>query len=131
MAYQSFEELEVWKRSKGVAVLIYACLRDCRDFSLRDQMQRSAVSIPSNIAEGAERGGLDYARYLKIALGSAAELRTRCCVARDVGALTPEDAVTLVAELKEISRMLSSQSRTVTTRAKAPLTGISEPETES
>lgn len=128
MAYQSFEELEVWKRSKGVAVLIYACLRDCRDFSLRDQMQRSAVSIPSNIAEGAERGGLDYARYLKIALGSAAELRTQCYIARDVGALKSEDAETLVAELKEISRMLSSLSRTVTTRAKTPSASTSGPE---
>lgn len=110
---------------------VYPCLRDGSDFGLRDQMQRSAISIPSNIADGDKRGGLDDARDPKIALGSAAELRTRCCVARDVGALTPEDAVTLVAELKEISRMLSSQSRTVTTRAKAPLTGISEPETES
>jgi len=128
LAYQSFEELEVWKRSMGAAVLIYACLRDCRDFGLREQMQRSAVSIPSNIAEGAERGGLDFARYLKIALGSAAELRTQCYIARDVGALKPEDAETLVAELKEVSRMLSSLSRTVTSRAKTPFASTSDPE---
>ena len=57
MAYRSFEELEVWKRGCQVAIQVYEVVRESRDFSLRDQMQRAAVSIPSNIAEGAERGG--------------------------------------------------------------------------
>ncbi|WP_437200893.1 four helix bundle protein [Planctomicrobium sp. SH664] len=77
MAYRSFEELEVWKRSCALAVLIYQKLAQVREFSLRDQVQRAAVSIPFNIAEGAERGGRDFVRFLRIALGSAAELRTQ------------------------------------------------------
>ncbi|MCA9456085.1 MAG: four helix bundle protein, partial [Nitrospira sp.] len=55
--YQSFEELEVWKRACQLAVRIYKLLQECRDYGLRDQMQRAAVSIASNIAEGSERGG--------------------------------------------------------------------------
>ena len=52
MAYQSFEELVVWKKSSRLAVNVYTELRDSRDFGLKDQMTRAAVSIPSNIAEG-------------------------------------------------------------------------------
>jgi hypothetical protein len=57
MAYKSFEQLDVWKRACLATVRIYDTMRDSRDFALRDQMQRAAVSIASNIAEGAERGG--------------------------------------------------------------------------
>lgn len=60
MAYRSFEELEVWKRACQLAIQVYEVVGESRDFSLRDQMQRAAVSIPSNIAEGAERGGKDF-----------------------------------------------------------------------
>lgn len=52
VAFQSFEDLEVWKRGCALAVVVYEALRQSNDFGLRDQMQRSAVSIPSNIAEG-------------------------------------------------------------------------------
>ena len=55
MAYKSFEELDVWKRACKLAVDVYVVLKDCREFGLRDQMNRAAVSVPSNIAEGAAR----------------------------------------------------------------------------
>jgi four helix bundle protein len=55
MAYKSFEELDVWKRGCKLAVDVYVVLKDCREFGLRDQMNRAAVSVPSNIAEGAAR----------------------------------------------------------------------------
>ena len=48
--YQSFEDLEVWKRGCNLAVQVYEALRECREYGLRDQMQRAAVSIASNIA---------------------------------------------------------------------------------
>ena len=67
--YRSFEELEVWKRACQLAVQVYETLRQRRDFALRDQMQRAAVSVASNIAEGAERGGKDFARFLRVARG--------------------------------------------------------------
>ena len=55
MGYTSFEDLEVWKRSARLVVKTYDVLGDCRDYGLKDQMTRAAVSIASNIAEGAER----------------------------------------------------------------------------
>ena len=54
MVYNSFENLDVWKRARALAVQPYQMLKDCRDYGLKDQMTRAAVSIASNIAEGAE-----------------------------------------------------------------------------
>jgi four helix bundle protein len=107
MAYSSFEDLDVWKRSCQLAVRIYELLKDCRDFGLKDQMTRSAVSIPSNIAEGSERGSnADFIRFLHIAKGSAAELRTQVYIANRVGLFSTDTQNKLVAEAKEISSML-------------------------
>jgi four helix bundle protein len=111
--FQSFEDLEVWKRSCQLTVRIYDLLRTCREFGLRNQMQRSAVSIASNIAEGAERGGKDFLRFLTIARGSAAELRTQCYIACKINVLTNDQAIPLVADLKEISKMLTGLARSI------------------
>ena len=91
MAYNSFENLEVWKRGCRIAVRIYEILKDCRDYGLKDQMTRAAVSIASNISEGAERNSVaEYIRFLHIAKGSAAELRTQVYIAQKIGVLTIE-----------------------------------------
>ena len=80
--YHSFEELEVWKRSSRIAVRIYEVTRDNFDRGLKNQMTRAAVSVVSNIAEGAERNSSkEFVRYLHIAKGSAAELRTQVYIA--------------------------------------------------
>lgn len=74
MSYHSFEDLRVWKSAARLAVDVYSEFRGCRDWGLKDQVTRSAVSIASNIAEGAERGtDREFARFLRIAKGSAAE----------------------------------------------------------
>jgi len=111
--FQSFEDLEVWKRACQLSVRIFELLRDCREFGLRDQMQRSAVSIASNIAEGAERGGKDFMRFLNIARGSAAELRTQCYIACKIGIASPDQIFPLITELKEISKMLTGLNSSV------------------
>jgi four helix bundle protein len=113
VGYHSFEELEVWKRACLLAVQLYEALQDCRHYALCDQMRRAAVSIPSNIAEGAERGGKDFVRFLRVARGSAAELRTQCYIASRIGALPANRALILVAELKEISKMLTGLARSL------------------
>jgi len=107
MAYASFEELEVWKRACRMAVQVYEILKECRDYGLKDQLCRSAVSVPSNIAEGAERGSkAEFIRFLHIAKGSAAELRTQIYIAQRVGILTFSSKDQLALELQEISAML-------------------------
>ena len=107
MGYNSFEELEVWKRSCQLAVKIYELLKDCRDFALKDQMTRAAVSVPSNISEGAERDSKsEFVRFLHIAKGSAAELRTQIYIANKIGLIATEYKDEVVNELKEISSML-------------------------
>ena len=113
--YQSFEELEVWKRSCAVAVRLYQFLNGTRNNSLKDQMQRAAVSIASNIAEGAERGGRDFGRFLRIARGSAAELRTQCYIAAKINVLSREQMTEIVSELKEISKMLTGLAKSLNT----------------
>ena len=82
MSYRSFEDLEVWKKACRLTVRVYEVLRECRDYGLKDQMTRAAVSIASNIAEGAERdSAAEFIRFLHIAKGSAAELRTQTYIA--------------------------------------------------
>jgi four helix bundle protein len=89
MGYTSFEELEVCRRSARLAVKTYAVLGACRDYGLKDQMTRAAVSIASNIAEGAERDGRsEFIRFLHIAKGSAAELRTQAYIAQRISVLS-------------------------------------------
>ena len=103
----AFEKLEVWKRGCRLCVHIYSALSNCRDFGIRDQITRSALSVPSNIAEGYERdSGNEYMRFLRIAKGSCGELRTQLYIAREIGVLEAAQARDFVAEAMEISKML-------------------------
>ena len=114
MAYRSFEDLEVWKKSCRLAVEVYKVLMDCRDFGLKDQMTRAAVSIASNIAEGAERDSKqEFIRFLHIAKGSAAELRTQTYIAQQINLLANDTAQELVNDLKKISAMIHNLIKTI------------------
>jgi four helix bundle protein len=107
MAYRSFEDLEIWQRGCRLAVRVYEVLRACNDLGLRDQMTRAVVSIPSNIAEGAERDSKkEFVRFLHIAKGSAAELRTQVYIASRIGVLSEQLQMEMVDELKTLSRMI-------------------------
>ena len=107
--YYSFEDLEVWKKACRLAVRIYEVLKGCRDFGLKDQMTRAAVSIASNIAEGAERDSVaEFIRFLHISKGSAAELRTQIYIAVHINILTNDLGKELVDELKILSKQLQA-----------------------
>ena len=111
MALQTAEDLEVWQRSCRLAVEVCVEFDECKNFTLKDQAQRSAISIPSNIAEGSERGSTaDFIRFLRYSKGSCAELRTQLYLARKVsqrlnrpGLNVPDE---LIGETREISAML-------------------------
>ncbi|MCF7740224.1 MAG: four helix bundle protein [Candidatus Marinimicrobia bacterium] len=104
-----FEKLDVWKRSCQLAVNIYKTLSDCKDFGLRDQIQRAVVSIPSNIAEGAERNSnAEYIKFLYYSKGSAAELRTQLYIARKINIIPTGKSKQYIQEAKNISGMLQN-----------------------
>ena len=112
--YHSFEDLEVWKLGCRLAVEVSRCLVKPREYFVRDQMQRAALSIPSNVAEGSERDSkLDYTRFLRIAKDSAAELPTQCYVASKLEILDKTEAARFTSECKEIASMLQGLIRAI------------------
>ena len=107
-----FEELEVWKRSSRLAVSVLELTDSVRLYALRDQMARSCISIPSNIAEGAERdSNREFRRYLAISKGSAGELRTQLYIGIRAGVFEADKATSLIQEAKEIGAMLEGLRR--------------------
>ncbi len=104
---ERFEDLEVWKEGVRLAVALYKQLATCKDFGLRDQLQRSAVSIPSNIAEGYERSSnKEFIQFLHIAKGSCSELRTQLYIAREVGVIEHKRVTEFLEQTRKISAML-------------------------
>jgi four helix bundle protein len=114
---ESFEDLIVWQKGIALAKQIYQLTGSGplnRDFGLRDQLQRSAISIPTNIAEGFERGShKEYLRFLYIAKGSAGELRSLLQVAYEIGYLDEKPYLVLRADAVEISKFLSNLIKSV------------------
>lgn len=103
----NFEELEVWKRSSRLAVDVLSLVEPIRLYGLKDQMIRSCISIPSNIAEGADRdSNREFRRFLSFAKGSAGELRTQLYIGLKGGYFTEDQARPLITEVKEISAMI-------------------------
>ena len=119
---ETFEKLEVWRKSKDLAVRICLTLRGCRDYGLRDQIQRAAVSVPSNIAEGLERNGrAEYRNFLGIAKGSAGEFRTQLMILQELGHLDPKTGKEMLEESVRISKMLNGLIRALKMSPRAPI----------
>ena len=111
MGYQSFRELRVWQGAKSLAVEIYRLTgtgRLQRDFGLKDQMQRAAVSIACNISEGYERhSNAEFKRFLFIAKGSLSELITQLEIAKEIGFINQQDCAALDERCNKIGAMLT------------------------
>ncbi len=108
----SFEDLECWKDGVSLAVQIYRISNQgelAKDFGLRDQIRKSAVSIPSNIAEGKERETVkEFIRFLYIAKGSAGELRTQLIIAYQIGYLSDQEKLELIEKTVRIGGMIGN-----------------------
>ena len=108
----SFEDLDVWKRSARLSANLYKTLKDLKDWGFRDQITRSGLSIPSNIAEGFEREShAEIARFLLIAKGSAGELKTQIYIGIEADYIERSIGLAWIAELKELSAMLAALIR--------------------
>ena len=107
-----FKDLKVWQDAKQLAVDVYRLSESsglAKDFGLRDQIRRAAVSVPSNIAEGDERDtDKDGVRFLYIAKGSLAELRTQLEIAAEVGLITHTELAARENDCIKIGKMLGS-----------------------
>ena len=107
-----FRQLEVWRRAKDLTITVYRVTSEepfCRDFGLKDQIRRAAVSIPSNIAEGDERfSNQESIRFLYIANASIAELITQTIIAHEIGYLDTKTADAIIEESERISKMIKS-----------------------
>ena len=110
---ETFEDLKVWQKGISLVKQVYLVTRQgeiSRDFGLRDQLRRAAVSIPTNVAEGFERySRKEYVNFLNIAKGSAGEVRSLVRVALEVGYFDRPTYDELYNQALDLSRMLSSQ----------------------
>lgn len=107
-----FEELKVWQKAVDLAVLTYKITNmesfGKSDYGLKDQMRRSSVSIPSNIAEGDQlESDKSSVKHFRIAKGSTAELFAQIVIAERIGYLSNETSVSTRKECKEILSMLT------------------------
>lgn len=108
-----FEDLEVWKRSARLTSEIYKELAQLKDWGFRDQITRSALSIPSNIAEGFERlSAKDTVKFLGYAKGSCGELRTQIYIGIDIKYISPDSEKLWLAETNELSAMIGGLIKT-------------------
>ena len=109
--FKKFEEIECWKRARELTRRIYRISADApfaRDFGLKDQIRRAAVSVMSNIAEGYDRSGTgEFVHFLATAKGSAAEVRCQLYVAVDQGYIQESDFAELNALASETGRMVA------------------------
>ena len=107
---ERFEDLIAWQKAMDVAVDVYEASRKrpfSRDFALSDQIHKSVISVPSNIAEGFERGTkAEFHHFLSIAKGSCAEMRTQLHLARRLGYLDDATASTLLDRAEEVGRII-------------------------
>jgi len=102
-----FEDIEVWKRSARLSAELYKHFAGINDYGFRDQITRSGLSIPSNLAEGVERGSQkDFIRFLQYAKGSCGELRTQIYIGIDIGYISQDKGKLWIQESRELSAML-------------------------
>lgn len=108
---QSYKELLVWQKAMDLVVQVYlltGSFPNTEAYGLKSQVQRAAVSVPSNIAEGQARGSTnsEFSRFIRIALGSLAELDTQLELAVRLGYLPQDETEKAFASALEIRKML-------------------------
>ena len=108
---ERFEDIIAWQKARVLTKEIYACTKNppfAKDFGLKDQIRRAAISVTSNIAEGFERGGnKEFIQFLSNAKGSCGEIRDPLYVAIDEGYISQRDFDALYQLSLGVSRLIS------------------------
>ncbi|OEE68089.1 four helix bundle protein [Enterovibrio norvegicus FF-33] len=112
-----FKQLKVWQQACRLSCDIYKLMKECRDWGFRDQITRSGLSIPSNIAEGEERDSpKDQIRFLNIAKSSTAELITQIYIGIEVGYIDKTEGLRQINEAESIAGSLGKLIKTKKSR---------------
>jgi four helix bundle protein len=121
---EKFEDLIAWQKARKLTSEIYKVTsreKFARDYGLKDQIRRAAVSCMSNLAEGFERGGMvEFHRFLVIAKGSCAELRAQLYVAMDVGYIDAVLFGSLITQAVEVGKIIGGLRASVGRRRSTP-----------
>ena len=112
----NYKDLLVWQKSVDLVDEVYgftAQFPDFEKFGLANQLRRAAVSIPSNLAEGSVRGKKDFARFIRMARGSLAEVETQCLIASRRKFISQQQYEMLETQTVQISKMLMGLLRSI------------------
>jgi four helix bundle protein len=119
-----FKKLVVWQKAHALALHAHRTamgIRESRYASLRSQIIRSAMSIPTNIVEGRrQESERDFARFLRYSLNSAYELEYHLMFAREIDVIPDDDARSLLADLVEVRRMLHGLLKRISPKDPVP-----------
>ena len=117
-----YQELQLWQKAVTLVKQVYALTRTfpiIEQYALTTQINRSVVSVPSNIAEGWARNSTkDFVRFLCIARGSLAEMETQLIIARDLGYITSAEAESVLDSSTELGKMISASITSLKTKIK-------------
>lgn len=114
MKIERFEDAIAWQKGKHVVLQVYLLHENCKDYGFRDQLQRAAISVMNNIAEGFERkGNREFKQFLFIAKGSCAECRSMLYIAKELGYISSKEFDNLYQDCLEISKLLSGLIKTL------------------
>jgi len=107
-------DLDVWKKAAALSSEIYLELKDLKDYGFKDQLTRSGLSIPSNIAEGMERiSDKEKIRFLDISRGSIAEAQTQIYIGMKIKYIAMDIGNRWIKELEEIGKMLTGLIKSI------------------
>lgn len=105
---ERFEDIVAWQKAEELSLCVYDAFRTCKDYSFRDQIQRAAVSVMNNIAEGFERkGNKEFRKFLYISKGSCGEVRSMLYLSLKLGYIDSRQYSDISELSLGVSRMLS------------------------
>jgi four helix bundle protein len=114
MKIERFEDIVGWQKAFELTQIIYQTFSECKDYGFRNQIQRAAVSIMNNIAEGFERKtNNEFKQFLYVSKGSCGETRSMIYLAKSLKYLSDENASILLGKSTEVSKILSGLIKTL------------------
>jgi four helix bundle protein len=113
---ERFQDAIAWQKTKQLCVEVYKTFENSKDFGFRDQIQRAAVSVMNNIAEGFERkGNKEFAYFLYVAKGSCGEVRSMLILAKELNKISDDKQKALIALAEEVSKIISGLIKSIST----------------